>query len=218
MKKMLALGLTVLVLLVVLVACDNSNGNNDITDPSGNESNLQQKSGCVVDAWLAENFELEPPQLYVFLEPEQGVQAIAWHMGYTVFYEAGNIAGGATFDSPHPSELLLQDFYSATLQLSHEQRLPLDLQFIGIDFNYGYPPSGDPHIISATRWRVKYVDGVEAVYGDFYNGETVELMEDVISILDDGYDYIYIVQPEWREGQVRWNSLFAFRVNSGINP
>ena len=39
MKKILALGLTVLVLLVSLVACDNSN------DPPGNENNMQNVPG-----------------------------------------------------------------------------------------------------------------------------------------------------------------------------
>ena len=186
-----------------------------------------QETSCVVDAWRAGSLEYEPPQLYVSLESEQDVRAIAWHMGYTVFYEDGNIAGGAQFDSPHPSELLLKDFYSATLQLSHDQNLPLDLQFIGMDFNYGNPPSGDSYIISVTRFRVEDINGAETVYGDFYSGEIVELMAaeefisgvfvDVISILDDGFDYIYLVQPRWQEGQIRWDSLFAFRVNSGIN-
>ena len=36
-----------------------------------------QEAGCVVDAWRAGSLEYEPPQLYVFLEPEQEVQVIS---------------------------------------------------------------------------------------------------------------------------------------------
>ena len=186
-----------------------------------------QEANCIVDAWRARSLEYGPPQLYVFLGPEQSVPAIAWYMGYTVFYEDGTPVGATRFDSLGPSELLSKDFYSATLQLAHGQDIPLELQFISMDFNYGHPPSSNPQIISATRFRIGYIDGVEVVHGDFYSGEIVELLAqetwtpgipvDVISILDDGFDYIYIVQPKWQDGPIRWHSFFAFRVNSGIN-
>ena len=188
-----------------------------------------QESDCIVTAWQARSLEPLPPQLYVFLDPDQEVRAVAWHMSYTVYDKDGNSVGGTKFDSPHHSELLLQDFYSATLQLSYGQDLPLGLQFIGMDFSYGYPPSRYPHIISATRWRLEDVsgDGLYLPAGCwYYGGESIELtaqeawtpgvLVDVISVYDDGFDYIYVVEPEWREGQIRWRSLFAFRVNSGI--
>jgi len=212
--------------LLALTGC-NEAGNEAQEADYALVENQRQEAFCVVEAWRARSLEYEAPQLYVSLESEQDVSAIAWHGSYTVFYEDGNIAGATNFDQLPPSELLVQDFSSVTLQLPYEQDMPLDLRVISMDFNYGNPPSSDPHIIFVTRWRVEQIDGAEVVIGDFYNGETVEPMAhetwtpgvpvDMISILDDGFDYIYIVQPEWREGQIRWSSLFAFRVNSGTS-
>ena len=186
-------------------------------------SGRTQEADCIVTAWQTGNLEPVPPQLYAFLEPEQSVRAIARHMSFTVFDEDGNIVGAMLSDSLHPSALLYRDFYSATLQLSHGQNL-------GMKFTCGYPLSSYPHIVSVTRWRLEDADG-SGLYlpaGCWYHGGeaidfmtpedwTPEILAEMITVLDDGFDYIYVVQPNWREGQVRWHSIFAFRVNSGIN-
>ena len=190
-------------------------------------------AGCVLEAGQTRGNPLGPmtpqepvtPHLYVFLEPGQGVQAIGLNTSWTVFDEDGNFVVGFDSDSPHPLQLGLRDFYSATLQLSHVQDSPLDWRFIGLDFTLGYPPNAHlPHIISVTRWRVEHTG--EWRIDVFPGEETVELMApggwtpgplaEMIPIFDDGFDYIYAVQAEWREGRSQGTKLFAFRVISGV--
>ena len=199
--------------LLALTGCDEDTG---------------QETGCIVYAWQSGNLEPIPPQLYVFLEPDKGIRAITWHMGFSVFDKDGNMVGAMLNDSPHPSAILSKDFSSAYLQLSYRGYTHLDWQFIGLDFTYGCPPNTNlPQIASVTRWRLEYRKEYNLYLTAgcwYYGGETVELiapggwtpglLSEMIIVWDDGYDYIYIVQPEWREGQIRWRSLFAFRVNS----
>ena len=183
-----------------------------------------QDETCVVEAWRAGDLVIEPPQLFVSLnESEQRFRAISWHMGYGIHYKDGTIAGGAVFDSPHPSAILTEDFSASTLQLSHMQDIPIEWLFVGMDFTYGNPPSANPHIVSVTRWRAEYA--AEACW--YYGGETIELVASegwktgqivyMIPVFDYGYDYIFVVKPRWQEGQIRWHSLFAFRISSGTH-
>ena len=215
MKKMIfSLGMTIAI--IFLSGCINGLYMEDV-------HNIEQKEICIVEAWRTGDFVIEPPQLFVSLnETGQSVRAISRHMGYGVHYKDGTIAGGADFDSPHPSTILTEDFSASTLQLTHKQDIPLDL--VVIEFTYGNPPSTNPYIVSVTRWRAEYA--AEACW--YYGGETIELVASggwtsrqidyMIPVFDDGYDYVYVVQPRWQEGQIRWHSLFAFRINSGGHP
>ena len=184
-------------------------------------------AGCAEEAGYLQRDNLEPvpPHLYVFLAPEQGVRAIGLSTSWTVFDEDGNFAVDFNADSPHPQQLSPRDFESATLRLSHGQDSPLDWRFIGLDFTYGDPPNTHlPHILSVTRWSVRHTGawsidvfpGEETVELVAPGGWTPGLFADMIPIFDDGFDSIYAVQAEWREGRSQGTKLFAFRVISGI--
>ena len=217
MKKMI-LGLGMAISILFLSGCINGIYIEVI-------HNIEQEEICVVEAWRTGDLIIEPPQLFAFLnESEQSVRAISWHMGYGIRYKDGTIAGGVDFDSPHPSTILTKDFSASTLLLTHKQDIPLDWLFVGMDFTYGNLPSINPYIVSVTRWRAEYA--AEACW--YYGGETIELVamgrwtlgqiDYMIPVFDSGYDYIYVVQPRWQEGQIRWHSLFAFRISSGGHP
>jgi len=172
-------------------------------------------TGCDAEAEQIQENPLEPipPHLYVFLEPEQAVRTIGLGISWTVFDEGGNFLIGFHGDShPPPGQLRPEDFYSATLHLPHGQDTPVDWRFVDMDFTYGYPPNTySPYSISVTRWRIlDYLGNLDVEY------EAVEV-GDMVPIFDDGHDYIYAAEVEWREGRSRGRRYFVFRVKSGIN-
>jgi hypothetical protein len=162
----------------------------------------------------------QPPLLYVYLMPEQGVRAVRGGGGW----DSGGVS--VSWDSSHTLQLRPEHFYTAALQLVHEQDWPLDWQFIGLNFIYRCNPH-PPRSITVTRWPAEYLalsqEELEAI-GAFVGGEAIELMApggwtpgplaDMIPVFDNGRDYVYEIRAVWGQGL----SYFAFRLNSGEHP
>ncbi|MCL2361447.1 MAG: WG repeat-containing protein [Defluviitaleaceae bacterium] len=107
-------------------------------------------------------------------------------------------------------------FYMApipTLELTHTQNLPLDWQYISMDFE----DANAPVSVNVTRRRADQVGhnySLDFIDIPMPSGLQPSAFGFRIPVLDDGYDYFYFVRIVWEDGFIH----NAFRVNSGVHP
>jgi len=110
---------------------------------------------------------------------------------------------GFMSDSAHSLQISQADLHLATLTL--------DVNGYGYNEIIEFQFSSPPQTVSAQRWNAVY-SGIEDI--DDAIVEYVPVMQtgeqNSISILNDGYDYIYEVHATWEEGF----ALFTFRTQS----
>lgn len=137
------------------------------------------------------------PQLSVSIQSEvpQRVGAIGGVSNWTYTDAYGVTHSGPLTDSPHSLQHSQADLSRVTLYLYDEIN--------EIKLEFGAPPQS----VTVTRWNAAYV-------GTLYISEAVDenvpvgLNGNTISIINDGYAYIYEVHAIWEQGL----SYFTFRT------
>ncbi|MCL1842832.1 MAG: DUF362 domain-containing protein [Defluviitaleaceae bacterium] len=155
--------------------------------------------GCDNQDYAAEEgAETDWPRLYIsapMYEPRRTIQGVT---NWTVLNEDGTSTGTRT-DSPHPLQISRENFWpDATISL---RSTPSE-----IEFHFNTPPQS----FSVVRWNESHVEnlGTQAAGESAQYYESVEASANGITVVDDGYSYIYEVRATWEEGV----SYFAFRV------
>jgi len=190
----------------------------------GVDTDAIDESDITVEEHISSSNEINLPFLYIENLVGEGFRTIQLTTGWTFFDEHGNSIGGINSDSLHPLQLSPQAFDSgASIAIRYNPNSPVDLEFLRMNFMYGEPARTHiPHSITVTRWKIDYASGNHNVIG-IDEGETVESinpsyptilnpghLNEMIPILADGYDYIYMVEAVWQEG----SSIFTFRTTS----
>ena len=141
----------------------------------------------------------EPPTLYIGSNTrnssEQDFNAVRLSWTWSVSQKDGN---SRTSHADASGPLHLSDYSAITLFISE------DIADITLHFSDDYQPLS----ISAKRWDTKLL-GMESDTGFYDEGEPIEVSSSMISVQNDGIDYIYEVYANWDEG----NSYYVFRVS-----
>jgi len=195
MKKAIASGLAVLLLVTVIAGCGE-------LQPGGYQSERDSLPG--IGTAQQENIHSAPdtaPWLELMLIayglPEQRIQAMQLVTRWDVTYADGTSRSYGT-DSAHALQMHQRDYETFSLRLER-----LDGR-IELRFSDNYPPEN----ISAQRWYAEYATGNQNIADVVDKSEPVEVSGSMISVTNDGRDYIYEIHATWPNG----NSRYAFRI------
>lgn len=139
------------------------------------------------------------PQLHVSIQSEaqQRVMAIIGVSNWSFTDADGVVHSGPLTDSPHSLQLSQADLSRVTLYLHYE------INDIVLEFD------APPQSLSVTRWNAVYAD--TQYIGDAVDENVpVGLNGNTISIIDDGYAYVYEIRAVWEQGL----AYYTFRTES----
>lgn len=189
MKKISCLCL--IVVFILLSGCESEyDGNFDSAENQGNAE--QHFTDPAIEILRS------VPQLHVSIQSEaqQRVMAIQGVSNWS-FTDADGVGGGELTDSLHSLQLSQADLSRVTLYLHYE------INEIELEFD------APPQSLYVTRWNAIYAD--TQYIGDAVDENVpVGLNGNTISIIDDGYAYVYEVRAVWEQGL----AYYTFRTES----
>ena len=190
MKKEYVLVIILLVLQTVSIGCNSF---------ANTESVLLKETALTQQYVLMDTPEKAPMLDATLMEGnslEQHIQAIQLTTRWDYYYEDGT---GVVYhaDSAHPLQIRMVDFDVATFDIG-----VADGEIV-LQFCDNYPPQS----ISAQRWNVMYATDRQDISDIINNGEPVDIENNIILVISDGYDYIYEIHAEWSNGSSYYTFL-----------
>jgi len=194
MKNVFTLSLTLLIILFITTGCGIL------------QSKLTQEENPGIH-------EL-PPHLEVHLYNTnsahfqgQTITVIQLRMSW-LYYDENGVGRGIEADAAHPLQMKPNAFTDEAVNLSNVRCDCIEgKDHIAIELRFGndYPPES----FSVIRWNFDLVSGEQDIDELINLGERVEANGYIISIYDDGIDYLYAVYANWPEGR----SDYAFKTS-----
>lgn len=157
------------------------------------------------------------PQLYVSLRTEslpiQHARAAQLSNSWNTIDQAGNLIDGFCASAHHPLDMWALDFCESFMPSERLDEITFHLADADGEIELQFSDNFPPRTVNVRWWNAEFATSVNGGGSNmdlWWEYESLEIIDNIIRISNDGKDYIYEVEAIWSQGR----SFYTFRIDN----